>query len=800
LTELSNYAAEIVRVPELKKVDGLDNLRQVEILGYSALVHPGTTREGDEVVMFVAGTQLSPGFARANNLYRKPSLNANATETGYLEDDARVKAIKLRGHRSNALLLPVGSLVRAGVDSSQAYQIEVGARFEDIGDLHICSKWTNPEIKRQQELTDKRSKRSDKAALKSIYEAAMPQHVDTPHWLRVSGQMYSPEQEVVVTVKLHGCFHANTRVLMWDGTRKFIRDVRQGDLVLGFDHNAGKWTPSRVREAFTTGTTEKWLRTEFNTLGVGGQNPAFHSTPEHRVFTSNRGYVEAEALRSDDHTVRPVQYPEVTTEKLEVLRGMILGDGSFANTNPSRAGNWSIDWSIKADDVEYMHYLKDRLGNLADRTVGVRLSGFGTEMRATGTTRHPVIAQLHDEWFKDGVKRVPSGFRFTDESLAVFYMDDGTLAHSEYQKDRATIALGDFDDLSIERLDLAFRAYGCDNITFYKSGNGRTDNEYWYVRLNNSSAEYMWEKIRPYVPEVMERKLPAYLRGLGNKAAQLDDSVTWYSMEQVVAQSTMRTVAEMSPKGRALKSNATKWDLETETHNFVAGSTLVHNSSHRQTRAMIPAERPNWFRRALMKLTGQQPVTHRFAALYGSRRVVKGEVGNEFTNTPSGFYKVDIWAEVAAKLEPKIPAGFTVYGEIVGYAGDKIIQRDYAYGCKPGEHKFYAYRVTFTPKDGEPIDLSWDALVEWCAMRGIATPATLWRGKAKDFDHEPWMDVRYADLGYSTPLPGKGMPDEGVVVRQEGIRPMLAKCKAQSFLEHETKMADKGEIDTEDAA
>src|SRR5688572_24629984 len=107
--ENPNYAANIERVRNLVPLEGLDNLVAVPLLGYQALVSKDTPID-ELAVLFTAESQLSLEYAYENNLHRHGDLNKIESEQGYLEDNRRVKAIKLRGHNSNALLMPLASL------------------------------------------------------------------------------------------------------------------------------------------------------------------------------------------------------------------------------------------------------------------------------------------------------------------------------------------------------------------------------------------------------------------------------------------------------------------------------------------------------------------------------------------------------------------------------------------------------------------------------------------------------------------------------------------------------------------
>jgi len=90
--------------------------------------------------------------------------------------------------------------------------------------------------------------------------------------------------------------------------------------------------------------------------------------------------------------------------------------------------------------------------------------------------------------------------------------------------------------------------------------------------------------------------------------------------------------------------------------------------------------------------------------VYSSRSVIKNSDLNP--SVTDGFYSVDVWNDYYQLLRPYIPAGMTIYGEIVGYltGENRGIQslggKVYDYGCKPGENKLMIYRVKDTAEDG----------------------------------------------------------------------------------------------------
>lgn len=193
-----NYAATVVRVKHVIDLENCDNVVGINVFGYQAIVGKDT-QVGDLMVVFPAETQLSEAFASAANLFRHSEKNADPTAKGYLEDNRRVRAMKFRGHRSDALALPLGGFTaaayRAGVSLDTVGTLDEGATFDTLDGIEICRKYV---IKTRS--AGMAGKTPQEKAFKRV---ELPLHYDTANYFR--NQEDIPDDEyVVATQKLHG--------------------------------------------------------------------------------------------------------------------------------------------------------------------------------------------------------------------------------------------------------------------------------------------------------------------------------------------------------------------------------------------------------------------------------------------------------------------------------------------------------------------------------------------------------------------------------------------------------------------
>jgi hypothetical protein len=189
----ANYAAVVVKVSNLQKLEGLDNLVGFPVFGCMALIPKGT-QEGDVGVVFTAETQLSEDFCKNNNLFRHANLNADPSKAGYLDDSGRIRAIRLRKHPSNALFLSLDSLSYLG---ESAKGLKVGDAFNSIDGVEVCRKYEpkpNPRARKPGERGAKFS---------VVVDKLFPKHFDTKSYFRFGGEIHKDECPIV-TQKLHG--------------------------------------------------------------------------------------------------------------------------------------------------------------------------------------------------------------------------------------------------------------------------------------------------------------------------------------------------------------------------------------------------------------------------------------------------------------------------------------------------------------------------------------------------------------------------------------------------------------------
>lgn len=370
-----------------------------------------------------------------------------------------------------------------------------------------------------------------------------------------------------ITQKIHGCFSSDTWITMADASRKHIKEIvesNKDEYVMGYKD--GILYPCKVINKFNNGLTNDWITIQITNNGHDRhKNPRnIHVTPNHNFYVIDKGYKKAIDLNADDRLLYIKPKIELTFLQEQILTGIMLGDGHLSKNY--------ISFGHKIEHVEYLEYIIKSLTYISGNQQKNQTSGYGTIMCRARTKSLECIESIFSKWIINDGKHIPNEINLTPISMAFWYMDDGSLCHYDKQEDRLTLATNAFnhDDLAI--LIKQLLKFGI--ICKMQNSNGLI------IRLNKKEADKFFTLICPYIPEVMQYKLPKRYRGLFN--FKIPDETVQYE-KPLLEQKVIKVY-----KKQLRTSDKNKYDLETETHNYFADGVLVHNSN-----AQILIEEPS---------------------------------------------------------------------------------------------------------------------------------------------------------------------------------------------------------------
>ena len=130
------YNAFVTRFKNLRKHSNADRVLCGECFGNTVIV--GLDTQPDELgVYFPVDGQLGVEFAQKNDLLRRKDENGNPAG-GYLDPEKRnIKALKLRGEKSDGLFMPLSSLA----DFTDISQLKEGDTITQLNGVTICEKY-----------------------------------------------------------------------------------------------------------------------------------------------------------------------------------------------------------------------------------------------------------------------------------------------------------------------------------------------------------------------------------------------------------------------------------------------------------------------------------------------------------------------------------------------------------------------------------------------------------------------------------------------------------------------------------
>lgn len=188
-----SYSAYVVKVTQLRKHSNADRLQVATFFGNDTIVDLNV-HEGDIGVYFPVDGQLSERFCQVNDLVRRKDENGNQCG-GYMDPEKRnIKAIKLRGEKSDGLYLPITCLT----DFCTISDLKVGDTISVVNGEEICRKY----IPRRNPNYGVGGPRSPKRARKNIAPTFF-EHVETEQLAYNLGKFRNGDI-IQLTLKMHG--------------------------------------------------------------------------------------------------------------------------------------------------------------------------------------------------------------------------------------------------------------------------------------------------------------------------------------------------------------------------------------------------------------------------------------------------------------------------------------------------------------------------------------------------------------------------------------------------------------------
>ena len=206
--------------------------------------------EGEIGVYFPVDLQLSMEFCEQNKLLAVYENGVNISG-GYMDPTKRnVKAIKLRGEKSDGLFLPLSCLAYTGVDLDS---LDIGDPITTVNGHEICRKYIPARhSKGNATVAGGAGKRVKRRAKRSIAPTFF-EHKDTEQ-LAYNLQAFRPGDLIEITRKLHGTSARTSHTKVFQGMKRTMWDklfCREGTPIYDWGYVSG--TRRTVLDTFDGG-------------------------------------------------------------------------------------------------------------------------------------------------------------------------------------------------------------------------------------------------------------------------------------------------------------------------------------------------------------------------------------------------------------------------------------------------------------------------------------------------------------------------------------------------------------------
>ena len=238
------YSAFVTRIKNLRKHTNADRLMCGECFGNTVIV--GLDTQPNELgVYFPVDGKLGVEFAQKHDLLRRKDENGNPAG-GYLDPEKRnIKALTLRGEKSDGLFMPLSSLV----DFTDISELKEGDTITVLNGVTICEKYIPNKSRRGGYPSDGNHTRKRKDPVSPLFM----EHADTEQLAYNLAAFHNGDQ-IEITLKMHGTSQRTGYLPTLKGYKRTLLDKlckRPGNPVYDWGYVSG--TLSVVLDDFEGG-------------------------------------------------------------------------------------------------------------------------------------------------------------------------------------------------------------------------------------------------------------------------------------------------------------------------------------------------------------------------------------------------------------------------------------------------------------------------------------------------------------------------------------------------------------------
>lgn len=205
-THNPNYLCKIVKVEHLRKHPNADRLLVFTVDGNN-IITSNTTQPGTIGIYFPLECQIDSKYLKMNNEYQVKELNSDTEKGGFFQEKGRVKALKLRGEKSEGYVAPISTLEYLLGSNYSELEKYIGTEFDTVNGELLVKKYTIG--KKTASLVKDRNAKIKKS---KIVQDQFRFHYDTEQ-IKKNVYKIKPSDYITISWKMHGTSFVSGRVL-----------------------------------------------------------------------------------------------------------------------------------------------------------------------------------------------------------------------------------------------------------------------------------------------------------------------------------------------------------------------------------------------------------------------------------------------------------------------------------------------------------------------------------------------------------------------------------------------------------
>ena len=352
------YCGYVTKLKNVREHPNANKMLLADCFGNTVCVGLDSNEE-EIVIYFPCDGQLSLDFCLNNNLLRV--MPDGTKGPGYMDPDKRnIKAISLRGQKSDGLVCPLSSLAFTGVDIST---FKVGDTITVVNGHEVCKKYIPARAPRGGHVAGGAGSRAKRRAKRTVAPLFF-EHKDTEQ-LAYNLSEFKPGDEIEITLKIHGTSQRTAHVpVLVDGAYE-TKSLMKGFLLKHMpkkmlEKYAEKWGTPIYDYNYISGTRRTVMDTfEGGFYGSNEFRAQYHEFFKGKLWKGETVYYEVAGYT---HTGAPIMSTGKTPKEFEHLYGpkMEFSYGCDPNGLPEKQSHvWVYRMTMTNPDGEVVEYTPD---------------------------------------------------------------------------------------------------------------------------------------------------------------------------------------------------------------------------------------------------------------------------------------------------------------------------------------------------------------------------------------------------------------------------------------------------------